>query len=473
MSESASQALSTRGLPPRVSGYPLVGCLPGLARDPLRFMKDAQQLYGDIFTMDLGFTQAIGLCHPQHAQRILVDCAQKYSKGGPMWDSMRTFMGNALPMSEGTFWKRQRRMIQPAFHHQRVATMAATMVTAIDECLSEWDLAALEERPLEVSGALSRVTMNVLVRCLFGSAMRKEDAEKVAEAFSFILDYFVTGMMTHSLPEWLPVPGRARYRASIQLIDEVLSDLIARGRESSQEEDNLLSMLLQAVDGESGEQMTHAQLRDETLGFFIAGYDTTAAGMAWVLHALTRHPEVAERVQAELDGVVGQRKPGFPDLMRMPYTRNVVQESLRTHSPSVWLPRQSVQEDEIDGYRIPAGRMIVIFTHLIHHHPAVWEAPEHFDPDRFLPSRSEGRHKLAWLPFGSGQRQCIAKEFAIMESTLILARIASRFSLSSIPGREAVPRVSTNLRTKDGMWLNLRPRLVETQRPRIVIGDAA
>lgn len=475
MSETTSQPTSDRPLPPRVSSLPLVGSLPRLIADPLSFMEQAQREQGDIFSMDLGFTQVIGLCHPRYVHHVLVEHAHKYSKGGPMWDSMRTFMGNALPMSEGAFWKRQRRMIQPSFHHQRVSLMTDTMVEAIDECLLEWDLAALEGKPFDVSVALSRVTMTVLVRTLFGSGMDKEDAEKVAQAFSFILEYFIAGMVTHSLPEWMPVPGRQRYRESIKMIDEIMTRLIERGREQSSGEDNLLSLLLQAVDGESGERMTNAQLRDEALGFFIAGYDTTAAGMTWVLHALTQHPEVTDKVRVELDAVVGTRRPGFADLMRMPYTRNVLQEALRIHSPSVWLPRLSVVEDEIDGYRIPPGVMMVIFTRLIHRHPGIWDDPLTFDPDRFTPERSEGRHKLAWLPFGSGQRQCIAKEFSLLEGMLIMARIVSRYELSAVPGRVPQERVSTNLRTKDGMWLNLRPRLPEAkaQVPRIPLSGTA
>jgi cytochrome P450 len=282
-------------------------------------------------------------------------------------------------------------------------------------------------------------------------------------------------MVTHSLPEWMPVPGRQRYRESIKMIDEIMRRLIEQGREQASGEDNLLSLLLQAVDGESGEQMTNAQLRDEALGFFIAGYDTTAAGMTWVLHSLTKYPEITNKVREELEAVVGTRKPGFADLMRLPYTRNVLQEALRIHSPSVWLPRLSVVEDEIDGYRIPPGAMTVIFTRLIHRHPGIWNDPMTFDPDRFTPERSEGRHKQAWLPFGSGQRQCIAKEFSLLEGMLIMARVVSRYELLPVPGRVPQERVSTNLRTKDGMWLNLRPRLsqAQPQRPQVQLSGTA
>ncbi|WP_084736199.1 cytochrome P450 [Cystobacter ferrugineus] len=463
MSETTSQSPSKRPLPPRVSSLPLVGCVPSLVANPTAFMEKAQREHGDIFMMDLGITQAIGLCHPRHAHHVLVEQAQNYSKGGPLWISLRTFLGNSLTVSEGDFWKRQRRMIQPAFHHHRVSGLTSVMVEAIDECLSEWDAAAQEGKPFDVSVALNRVTMTVLVRTLFGCALDKGEADQVAQAFKVVLDYLMLGMATQSLPSWVPVPGRQRYRKSIQMIDEVLERIIQRGRQHRSDEVTLLSLMQEAVDGESGEQMTNQQLRDEALGFIIAGYHTAASGMTWVLHSLAKYPEITERVRAELDSVVGESKPGFAELMRMPYTRNVLQESLRIHSPMVWLPRLAVNEGEIDGYRIPQGSVMVIFAHRIHRHPSAWENPLTFDPDRFTPERSAGRHKQAWLPFGAGQRQCIAKEFSLMEGTLMMARILSRYELSSVPGRVAKEVVGANLSTKDGMWLHLRPRKPQVQ----------
>ncbi|WP_239470377.1 cytochrome P450 [Archangium violaceum] len=434
-----------------------MGALPGLLLERFDFLEAARQRLGDVFTLNLGFTDAIILCHPRHAQRVLVDEASKYRKGGHIWESIRTFLGNGLPVSEGEFWKRQRRMIQPAFHHQRLVALTGKMGEVIDESLAGWEQAARMGAPFNIDEGVSRMTMNVMVRAMFGSGLEAADAERVGHELAYIIDYMLWGMMLQGLPDWVPVPGRARYREAIRFVDAVVSRIIERGRRSPEDE-SLLSLLLHAVDTESGDRMTPAQLRDEVVSLFVAGYDTTAVGLAWAFHLLTRHPESFRRMRTEVDAVLGERVPGFAELRQLTYTRNVLQESLRLYSPAYWVPRASAEEDAFDGYRIPAGRMVLVFTHLIHHHPDIWEEPRRFDPDRFTPERSEGRHKQAWMPFGAGQRLCIGKEFSLMEGQLILARVAQRYEVSAVAGREAQVHIGTSLRAKEGVWVHLKAR---------------
>ncbi|WP_375765924.1 cytochrome P450 [Archangium gephyra] len=455
--DSAALKQSPLACPPKASGVPLVGALPALLLERFDFLEAAQRRLGDIFTLNLGFTDAIILCHPRHVQHVLVDEAPRYCKGGPVWESIRTFLGNGLPVSEGEFWKRQRRMIQPAFHQQRLAALTVKMGEVIDESLAGWEQAARTGAPFDMAEGLMRMTMNVMVRAMFGSGLDAADEERVGHELAYVIDYMLWGMMGQGLPGWVPVPGRARYREAIRFIDAVVSRIIERGRRSAGDE-SLLSLLLHAVDAESGEQMTAAQLRDEVVSLFAAGYDTTSVGLAWALQLLTRHPEAFQRVRTEVDEVLGAQVPGFAELRRLPYTRRVLQESLRLYSPAYWVPRASAEEDELDGYRIPAGRMVLLFVHLIHHHPAIWEEPRRFDPDRFTPERSEGRHKHAWTPFGAGQRLCIGREFSLMEGQLILARLAQRYEVSAVPGREAQVHIGTSLQVKGGVWVHLRHR---------------
>ncbi len=457
-SSSATSTQSTRALPPKASGLPLVGALPGLLKERLDFLEAARRRHGDIYTLDLGFTQFIILSHPRHAQHVLMDNLPNYTKGGPMWDSIRTFLGNGLPVSEGEFWKRQRRMMQPAFHHQRLVSLTETMVSSIDERLAGWEQAAQTGEPFNIALAVSSITMDVLVRTMFGTGLEAGEAERVAQAFTYILDYWMLGMATHSLPQWIPVPGRERYRESMQLIEEVVRRVIERGRKGSGDQNNILSLMLNAVDAESGERMTDAQLRDEAVAIFVAGFETTAAGLYWSFHLLDRHPECAQRLRQEVDQVLGQRTPGFTDLHSLLYTRGVFQEALRLYSPSYWIPRTAVEDDEIDGYRIPAGMAVGVMTQLIHQHPGVWPEPQRFGPERFLPANSEGRHKQAWLSFGAGQRQCIGKEFSLMEAQLVLARVVQRYQTSAVPGREPQFHVGATIRSKNGVWVHLKKR---------------
>ncbi len=460
MRDSAALAsLARTHLPPRVPGLPLVGNLPRLLRHRFQFLEETRRQHGEIFRLGLGMSEAIALCHPRHAQHVLVDHGSNYIKGGPFWDSVRTLMGNGLPVSDGEYWRRQRRMLQPAFHHQRITTLAGKLMESIDEGLTEqWEPSARTGEPFNAAQAFTHLTMHVLVRTVFGSGLARAEAEQASKAMVYIIDFMLRGMMARFLPSWVPIPGHARYRAAVQTFDSIIFRMLERGEQDPALGDTLLSLLLQARDSETGEQMTPAQLRDEAVALFVAGFETTSVAMGWALHALTQQLEIAQRLQSEVDTVLGTRAPGFEDARRLTYTRNVLQESLRLYSPAYWLPRTPLVDDELDGYRIPAGTLVGVLSYLIHRHPDVWESPERFDPERFSPERSARRPKQAWLPFGGGQRQCIGKEFALMEGQFMLARIAQRFRVTAVPGRTAQVDFSTTLRARDGVWVRLSPR---------------
>ncbi|QRO02134.1 cytochrome P450 [Archangium violaceum] len=444
--------------PPRVPGLPLLGTLPELLTRKLDYVSELRERHGDIFTLDLKVGEVVLLCHPRHAQHVFVDRARSYGKSGPVFDSLRTLLGNGLAMSEGDFWMRQRRMMQPAFHHQRLAALTQKMVEAIDECLEGWEAAAAAGEPFDIARAFNRVTMNVMVRTMFGAGLEPSETERVANALVYVIDFILLGFATQSLPGWVPVPGRARYREALRTIDETVFGVIERARRDTGGEATLLSLLLDMVDEESGERMSQRELRDEAVTLFLAGYETTSVTMAWAMHALTQQPHLFQRLQAEVERAVGTRVPGFADLTSLAWCRNVAQESLRLYPPVYWVARKAVEEDVIDGFRIPAGKSMAVMVHHIHRHPGEWEAPERFDPDRFTPERSAGRHKHAWVPFGAGQRQCIGKEFALMEAQLILARLAQRFHVEAVPGRVAELLLSTTLRAKSGVWVKLTRR---------------
>ncbi|MBX2997672.1 MAG: cytochrome P450 [Caldilineaceae bacterium] len=449
---------SAPALPPTVGGMPLIGALPRLIKGKFDFLEAARQKEGDIYRLDLGFADAIVLCHPRHAQHVLLDNMKNYAKGGAMWDSVRTMLGNGLPVSEGAFWRRQRRMIQPAFHHQRLMAIADQMVAAIDESLERWEPYAQSGEPIDVAQAFTHMTMNVLVRTMFGSELKAGEAEAVGAELTYAIDFMLRAMMTNSLPAWMPVPGRARYQQAIRVIDEVVFNVIERGRQEKGAGDNMLSMLLEMVDEESGERMTDAELRDEAVSLFLAGYETTSVAMSWALHFMTQQPEIRQRLQQEVDTVLGERKPTMMDLRQITYARNIMQESMRLYPPAYWIPRTAVEDDVIDGYHIPAGKMVAVMSQVIQRHPEQWEDPHVFDPDRFLPARSEGRHKLAWLPFGAGQRLCIGREFALMEGPFILARLMQRYEPVAVPEKVAQMHIGLTIRTKDGVWVKLNKR---------------
>lgn len=443
---------------PLMAGLPGVGVLPSLLADPFGLLARAQKKHGDIFTLNLGLTKLVMLTHPRHAQHVLVEHAQNYRKGGAIWDSVRTLVGNGLVVSEGDFWLRQRRMMQPQFHRQRLAALTSLMVEAIDGALDRWQPAATSDGVFDLLPAFNELTMQVIVKTLFGAAVSRAELGQVAESMAFALDYLLPNAATGWLPAWVPVPGRARYRRELARFDEIVYRIIADGRRSQGENNHLLAMLLDVVDDETGAGMDDRQLRDEVATLFLAGYETTSIALSWAFHYLVQQPEMLARLLAEADAVLGQRLPSFADLPQLGYARMVLQEAMRLRPPAYFLPRTAVADDEIDGYAIPAGANVVTLPFMIHRHPQEWPDAERFDPERFTPERSTGRHKLAWMPFGAGQRMCIGRDFALMEGTLALAMLAQRYTVEAIPGRTAQLSMSITLRPKGGVAVRLTPR---------------
>lgn len=430
-------------LPPRTPGLPLLGTLPALLRQPFDFFRAAQARHGDLYTLDLGLTEVVVLNHPRHFQHVFVDNAKNYYKGGGLWDGVRKVTGNGLAVSEGDFWLRQRRLMQPHFHRKRLAALTATIAEATAESLDRWQVAAGTGRPFDVLPAFGQLTMDVICRLLFGQELSRAEIDQASEHATFIFDYLIASVLTADLPRWLPIPGARRLRRAVAELDTIVYRIIARERAAATPTNSLLGMLVDLVDEDTGAGMTDQQLRDEVITFFLGGYETTAATLSWVVHTLTQHPEALRAVEAEVASALSGRAPTFEDLMALPYTRAVIQETLRLNSPAVTVPRTAAGDDEIDGFRIPAGTTVIGLVYGVHHNPGVWPEPEQFEPARFLGDTPADRHKQAWVPFGAGQRQCIGRDLSIMETQIILPMLLQHFSLAPIPGRIAQPKLAT------------------------------
>jgi cytochrome P450 len=433
----------------------LIGPLSQLTLRPLDFLREMRDRHGDIYTLDLGVLRVAMLNNARHIQHVLVDHAANYSKGGAMWDSVRDLLGNGLPASEGAFWLRQRRMMQPHFHRKRLSGLAAQIVTATQESLAAWDVQM--GKPFNIASAFSPITMRVITRLLFGQALSPAAIDEVGGAMAYMVNYVMLGALTRDLPSWMPRPGARRFQQAKTQADHVINMLVERQRREQLADDTLLAMLVDMVDTESGDTMTTEQLRDEAISMFLAGYETTSLTLAWLFYYLTHHPEVETRLRAEVDAVLGDRPPTFEDLPQLGYTRNVIQETLRLRPAAWWVTRTAVEADEIDNFSIPAGSLVGTVFYGVHQNPAHWEHPERFDPDRFTPERSSGRHKYAWVPFGAGQRQCIGKDLALMEAQIILAMILQRYRFTSVPSR-AGARATGTLGVKGAVTLTLQRR---------------
>ena len=444
--------------PPKTAGFPLIGSIPNLVKKQVDYLVDAWREYGDIYTLDLGIMQIVVVNHPDYAQYVLRDAWRNYGKGGEMWDSIRTLIGDGLVTAEGEVWRRNRRMMQPHFHRQHLAGLSQLMLEAINDGMADWDALAESGESFDISKAFSKVTMKVITRTMFGSAMSAEEADKMGVELSFAVRYLMQLMVTDKVPKWIPVPGRKRYQEVLDYFNNFLYSVIERRRREPDQSGDLLAMMLNMVDEETGHQMTDKEIRDEAATIFAAGYETTSVAMSWAVHMLSQHPDIAYKLQESVDTTLNGAAPSFENFMQLVYPRMVMEETMRLYPPAYQYTRQAIEDDVMGGYRIKAGQMVFVVPLTIQRHPDFWEHPTKFDPQRFAPEAAVGRHPLAFMPFGAGQRQCIGKDFAMMEGIFILTKLAQRYHIHADPTHEAKPGLAATLSPKDGVWVRLEKR---------------
>jgi cytochrome P450 len=439
---------------PYLRGDPIFGSARAFREDPLGFIESARREHGDFVRIRLGPYRVYLLLHPEHVRYLLQRNPGNYLKDG--YEHNEPLTGRGLLTSEGDFWRRQRRFAQPAFHKERLKSMAKTMTDATGEMLERWQehLETREERPLEIGAEMSRLTLSIVSRTLMGADV-SDGAGAVGRSLEHTLRYAFrrTGRF-FKLPFGFPAPKNLRYMKAIHTLDAVVYSLIDGRRESGEDRGDLLSMLVQARD-ENGEGMSHRQLRDEVMTFLVAGYETTARALSWAFYLLDQNPDEGRKLREELARVLGGDTPSYEDLSRLSYTKMFVQESMRLYPPAWGLARRAKGEDEIQGHRIPKGSRLIISSYVTHRHPAFWEKPEKFEPERFTPELSENRPRYAYFPFGGGPRQCIGVNFATMEATIITAMVAQRFGLTLVPGHPVEPQADITLKPRYGLPMNL------------------
>ncbi|HXY33101.1 MAG TPA: cytochrome P450 [Planctomycetaceae bacterium] len=443
---------------PSPPGHFLTGHAGQMLRDAAQFLLQAHANYGDIVRLRLGPRTAFALFHPDHVYHVLVKHRDNYTKQSRGYNKLRQVIGNGLLTSEGDFWLRQRRLLQPAFSAARLAGFAGPMVTAAEQMAQSWESAARQGEPIDVADEMMRLTMRIVGETLLGTDVTGE-ASDVGAALTIVIEEVSRRIHTPwNFLERLPVASNRRYERAIQVLDRSVQKIIDEHRGASAGSDDLLTMLMAARDEETGTQMSDKQLRDEVMTFFLAGHETTAKALTWTFYLLSQHVEVRARLAREVDSVLGGRPATAEDLPKLPYAKNVIQESMRLFPPVWALARMTMQDDQIDDVTIPAGSPVLLSQYVIHRHRGFWENPEGFDPDRFLPERSEGRHPYAYFPFGAGPRICIGNHFAIIEAVLILATVTSRWSLNLIPGRPVIAESQVTLRPKHGLFMAAEPR---------------
>lgn len=459
MAPSAPSNFSAGRPAPGPRGRFLLGSIPDLARDPLATFMDAWRTYGDVARLHLFRRQPVHLlAHPDDIRHVLQEDNPNYPKNPFNMDKLKAIVGEGLLTSGGSYWLRQRRLIQPAFHRQRLAALGPLMTDATDRRLATWDAAARAGKPLDVAAEMMHLTLDIIARSMFSTDVSGSVDEVERATGITIADSMRRTQSIVDLPRWVPTRANRQFLNARRSLDQIVYGFIDERRRSDDGKDDLLAMLLQAQDADTGERMTDLQVRDEVMTIFIAGHETTAIALTWTLYLLSIHPEIARRHRAELDTVLQGRPPTIDDLATMPYNRMVIEESMRLYPPAWVVARIPLKDDVIGGYRIPAGSGLFLSPYVTHRHPEFWENPEGFDPERFTPERSAGRPRFAYFPFGGGPRLCIGNNFAMLEAQLLLATITQRYRLDLVPGHPVATLPLVTLRPRYGMKMRPIPR---------------
>jgi cytochrome P450 len=426
----------------------------GFWRDPTGQVLQITREHGDVASFRFGSDLHVLLNDPESIRRVLVTDQRLYMKGKALQEAKRV-LGEGLLTSEGEQHMRQRRLIQPLFHHRRIGAYGGVMTELAERLQAGWE----DGEARDIHADMARLTLAIVGRTLFDADVEGE-AREIGEALAVALESVNTLVFPFgSLWERSPLPGPRRFRRACERLDATIYRLIAERRASGLERDDLLSLLLRARDeaGDGG-GMTDRQVRDEAMTLFLAGHETTSNLLTWTWYLLSGAPEAEERLHAELDRVLDGRLPGVDDLPALTYAQRVIDESLRLYPP-VWLfGRRSLEDTELGGYAIPRGTVVSVSQWVTHHDPRWFPDPWRFDPDRWQPEEAAGRPQWSYFPFGGGTRVCIGEGFARMEAMLVLATIASRWRLRLAPGHRVELRPRITLRPRDGLPMLLERR---------------
>ncbi len=428
------------------------------SRDPLRFMTRCAHEFGDIVPLEIEGKLYCLLTNPEHITNVLKD-RLLFIKAEDL-QMLHGLLGSGLLTSEGDFWLRQRRLAQPLFHQQRINGYGSVMTEYTQRMLQTWR----EGEVHDVHEAMMRLTLNIVMKTLFDQDVTDGEASCIAHALEEAMNWAEhqeTDETASATKGTASSDVDRRYHEAIVLLEETVYAMINHRRFSGTEGNDLLGMLMQVEDADDASRMTDKQLRDEVTTLILAGHETTANTLSWTWMLLATHPEVREKLSAELKTVLDGRVPTVADLPQLPYTHWVIKEAMRLYPPVTDLSREATQDCEIGGYFIPKGTTLTASQWVMHRHPRYFSEPEVFNPERWANDLEKQLPRGVYFPFGDGPRICIGKSFAVMEAVLILAMIAQEFQLDLVPDQTIELQPSITLRPKHGIQVVLKkPQLL-------------
>ncbi len=438
--------------PPIPRRLPMFGHLLQYARDPLGQPTKWALEYGDVVKLQIGGQDIYQLNHPDLIAELLVEKHKSFVKDS-YTRRLTELLGNGLVTSEGDFWKRQRRLVNPGFHMSRIRAYGTVMVDMTESHIDTWGIGV--ERNMH--DEMMRLTLGIVAATLFGTDVAEEDAETIGRSLDFFMNHYM-GIANTGLrfPQWVPTHGNRRCKKEIAKLDDVLKRYIAKRRGTGDTGD-LLSMLIAATD-DDGNGMDEQQLRDECVTMIAAGHETTAVALTMAFYLLAQNPRAEERLHRELDEVLGDRAPTLEDLPRLTYTDQVITESLRLLPPVWGIGREAKEDTSLGGYAIRTGDQVFCTQWTTHRDARFFPDPLAFRPERWTDDFKKQLPKYAYFPFGGGQRICIGKRFALMEAVLLLATISRRYSARLVAGQTLDLLPSVTIRPKHGLKMIIQAR---------------
>jgi len=464
-------AIDRSGFPPRrfgrtpatapgPSGPQMFRSFWQIRNDPLSYLVDAARRFGPVVHFPIPSPPSYLVADASAARHVLTTHARNYSKRTIQYSALSLVTGDGLLTSDGQVWRRQRRLVQPAFHHESIAQVGKHVATTVGRLDAEWKNLPERGAVIDLDDVLMRATLEIVGSSLFGTDL-SGNAEKLAHATLRALDVVIArARVPITPPAWVPTPANRRLASAVRELDSAVASML-RDRHNETvmtREPDMLDLLLAVAD--DGDALTPQEVRDQIVTFLVAGHETVASALSWALWLISGDDDVQQRLCDEACEVLGDDAPTTDHAQLLPYARAVFDEALRLYPPAWLITRRALAPDVLQGREIPTGALVILSPYLVHRDPNVWERPDEFDPDRFLSQRSRaGEDASAFWPFGAGPRLCIGREFSYLEGVLLLASLARRIRLSRIPGQpqpRAIPLVT--IRPADGMPLAVTRR---------------
>lgn len=444
----------------RAPGPGLLQFMKGLrTRGFLDFVGEQWREHGDAFQVKLGPRTLFFAMHPDSVERVSVSQKQTYEKL-KSYDGVRDLLiGDGLVVSVGELWRRQRKLMAPFYTPKGVQQYAELFLRDGNRLAERWQTYASKGEEVEISEEMTFVTATIILKAMF-SFETNESIVQMRDAVDTLLQFVSERLTSVPVPTWLPTAKNRKFNAANKLVNELIKDIISKRKalDEAQWPDDLLSKLMKAKDEETGHVMSDQLLRDESITTFFAGHETTARTMTFAWYALATNPNVRERLNDELDRVLGGAPPTVEALKQLPYTLQVVKEVLRLYPPAPFYARDAAAQGELGGFEVPKGATVMLSPYFTHRHPDFWENPDVFEPERWTKEKEQARHGYAYHPFAAGQRICIGNNFALLEAHLLLAILAQRFTPRLRPGYEACWQMHGTLHLRDGLPMVIEAR---------------